>query len=94
MIKAGSLSVVSNQTIVCVIVYSIFLFSNFANAGGFDSLLQQLPELGVFRKIFDSRIELNVMDYGAKGDGIEDDTKVSELAVTVVLVHQVFVEMP
>ncbi|XP_021989146.1 probable polygalacturonase At1g80170 isoform X3 [Helianthus annuus] len=76
MITAGSLSVVSNQKNVCVIVYSIFLFSNFADAGGFDSLLQQLPELGVFRKIFDSRIELNVMDYGAKGNGIEDDTKV------------------
>ncbi|KAI3716279.1 hypothetical protein L6452_23507 [Arctium lappa] len=75
MSETGSLSS-SAHSFVCVIIYWGFLFSNFANARGLDSLLQHLPQLGAFNNIFESRIVLNVEDYGAKGDGIKDDTKV------------------
>lgn len=68
----------SAHKFVSLIIYSVFLFSNFANARVFDSLLHQiqLPQFGAFSKIFESKIVLNVKDYGAKGDGIEDDTQV------------------
>ncbi|KAI7727395.1 hypothetical protein M8C21_009501, partial [Ambrosia artemisiifolia] len=59
-----------------VIFYSVLFFSNIADARGFDSLLHQLQDFRDFKKIFYSTVELNVMDYGAKGDGISDDTKV------------------
>ncbi|KAI3525120.1 hypothetical protein L2E82_02451 [Cichorium intybus] len=74
MTETGSLYA-SAHKFVGLVIYSIFLFSNFANARGFDSLLHQLPQFGTFTNIFRSRIVLNVKDYGAKGDGIEDDTK-------------------
>ncbi|KAJ9537754.1 hypothetical protein OSB04_030487 [Centaurea solstitialis] len=53
---------------ICIcFIYCGFLFSNFANARGFDSLLKQFSQLGAFRSILESRIVLNVKDYGAKG---------------------------
>ncbi|KAL4589118.1 hypothetical protein LXL04_002020 [Taraxacum kok-saghyz] len=65
----------SAHKFVGLIIYSVFLFSNFANGRGFDSLLHQLPQIGAFSKIFDSKLILNVKDHGAKGDGIVDDTQ-------------------
>ncbi|KAI3704132.1 hypothetical protein L1987_74346 [Smallanthus sonchifolius] len=41
------------------------------NARGYDSLLQQLPDLGDFRIFFDLTVELNVKDYGVKGDALK-----------------------
>lgn len=83
MIKTRSLSS-SDLKLVWII---LFIFSSITYAGGFDSLLQQLQELGDFTRIFETKVELNVKDYGAKGDGIGDDTQVIKLTITVVLVQ-------
>ncbi|KAK9078270.1 hypothetical protein SSX86_002327 [Deinandra increscens subsp. villosa] len=76
MRETGSSCSSGYKFVYLIIIYSAILFSSFADAGGFDSLVQKLQELGDFRKIFESTVELNVKDYGAKGDGIGDDTKV------------------
>lgn len=82
MINTGSLSP-SDHKFVCIIIYSLLLILNSTNAQAFDFLLRQLPQFWGFNNFFQSRIVLNVKDYGAIGDGIEDDTKVIDL-VTVV----------
>ncbi|XP_071689105.1 probable polygalacturonase At1g80170 [Rutidosis leptorrhynchoides] len=61
---------------VCIIIYSVFLFSISINVQAFDSLLHRSSQFWGFNNFFESRIVLNVKDYGAVGDGIKDDTKV------------------
>ena len=65
---------------VCIItfmIYSSYLFSNLTSVEGFDSLLQ-LPQSVSFRNRTRSRRVLYVNDYGAIGDGLNDDTKVPQ----------------
>ncbi|KAK3016695.1 hypothetical protein RJ639_007100 [Escallonia herrerae] len=61
------------RTIMCT-VYSIYFFLNLEKIKGLDPLIQ-LPQSGVFSDIPRSRNVFYVNDYGAKGDGLEDDTK-------------------
>ncbi|KAH7865946.1 hypothetical protein Vadar_013439 [Vaccinium darrowii] len=64
------------QIIVCSI-YFFYLFFNFTNVEGFDSLLR-LPQSGASRNRPRSKKVFYVDDFGAKGDGVNDDTKAFE----------------
>ena len=61
--------------IICTIYFSVYLFSNLTNVQGFDPLLQ-LPKYRNSINTITSKRFLSVNDYGAKGDGLTDDTKV------------------
>ncbi|CAL5444079.1 unnamed protein product [Camellia sinensis] len=70
---SNSSSSSSTLTIICCIYY-MYLFSNFTNVEGFDSLIQ-LPHSGGSRHRPRSKKVLYVTDYGAKGHNFNDDTE-------------------
>ncbi|KAL7162329.1 hypothetical protein ACSBR2_042750 [Camellia fascicularis] len=70
---SNSSSSSSTFTIICCIYY-MYLFSNFTNVEGLDSLIQ-LPHSGGSRHRPRSKKVLYVTDYGAKGHNFNDDTE-------------------
>ncbi|KAI7985056.1 putative polygalacturonase [Camellia lanceoleosa] len=71
--NSSSSSSSSTFSIICCIYY-MYLFSNFTNVEGFDSLIQ-LPHSGGSRHRPRSKKVLYVTDYGAKGHNFNDDTE-------------------
>lgn len=69
----------SSSTCVIGLVHILFLLvsSNTTDTEKFDSLLQ-LPQSGSPRTRLRSKRVLFVSDLGAKGDGITDDSKVTD----------------
>ncbi|KAL6559830.1 hypothetical protein OROGR_004947 [Orobanche gracilis] len=71
-----------------ILCSSIYLLLNVTNANGFNPLIQ-LPTNGLYRNSSISlarTVVLNIDDYGAKGDGFSDDTKMcvcGEMAMDV-----------
>ncbi|GFY96980.1 pectin lyase-like superfamily protein [Actinidia rufa] len=78
--KPSSSSASSCGSIIILSVYYICIcsFSNFTSVEGFDSLLR-LPHSGpnTNPSLSKTKTVFYVNDYGAKGDGIHDDTKMS-----------------
>ncbi|XP_058226753.1 probable polygalacturonase At1g80170 isoform X2 [Rhododendron vialii] len=79
--ELSSSSAFSRSTLTrIIIVYSIYFFYNLqlnsAHVEGFDSLLR-LPHSGASRSRPRSKRVFYVNDFGAKGDGVNDDTEIS-----------------
>ncbi|KAG5537584.1 hypothetical protein RHGRI_024887 [Rhododendron griersonianum] len=79
--ELSSSSAFSRSTLTRIIVYSLYFFYylllNSAHVEGFDSLLR-LPHSGASRTRPRSKRVFYVNDFGAKGDGVNDDTKAFE----------------
>ncbi|KAK2974380.1 hypothetical protein RJ640_021236 [Escallonia rubra] len=71
---SSSVSSLATRAIICT-VYSVYFFLNLEKIQGLFDPLIELPPSGVFSNIPRSRNVFYVNDYGAKGDGLEDDTK-------------------
>ncbi|KAI8544344.1 hypothetical protein RHMOL_Rhmol08G0289300 [Rhododendron molle] len=81
MNELSSSSAFSRSTLTRIMVYSIYFFYclllNSTHVEGFDSLLR-LPHSGASRSRPRSKRVFCVNDFGAKGDGVNDDTKAFE----------------
>lgn len=63
-------------SVVNLFVYGAYIFATIENANGFEGLIQ-LPKSGSFPINKSGPLIVNVIDFGAVGDGITDDTNVS-----------------
>ncbi|KAK7325225.1 hypothetical protein VNO77_29384 [Canavalia gladiata] len=65
----------SSSTFIIIFIHiNIFVTPNLTHAEGFDSVIQ-LPRSGLTRTRTRSKRVLSVGDYGAKGDGLHNDTE-------------------
>nr|GMC73393.1 probable polygalacturonase At1g80170 [Ipomoea batatas] len=60
-------------SVVNLFVYGAYIFATIENANGFEGLIQ-LPKSGSFPINKSGPLIVNVIDFGAVGDGITDDT--------------------
>ncbi|KAL3631807.1 hypothetical protein CASFOL_024791 [Castilleja foliolosa] len=74
--SSNSFSCSFKSSILHILCSSIYLLLSFTNSNGFNSLIE-LPTNGLYRNSSSrSRTSvLNIDDFGAKGDGLFDDTK-------------------
>lgn len=63
-------------SVVNLFVYSVYILVTIDSVNGFQGLIQ-LPTSGSFSMNKFGAVILNVIDFGAVGDGITDDTNVS-----------------
>ncbi|KAL6996560.1 galacturonan 1,4-alpha-galacturonidase [Sarracenia purpurea var. burkii] len=73
-LRSSSSSCLIRPRIIIFAIFYISLFSNFKSTEGFDSVIQ-LPHSRDSRNQIRSKRVFNVQDYGAKGDGLNDDTQ-------------------